>query len=82
MTTATITPASEALFEELANDAVNWGGEVLINGNVLVDKAREGNLTHLKKLGLITTFVDEGLSWVQFTERGRGWAKNFYGVEI
>ena len=78
----TMTRESELLFEELAEDAPNWGGEPLINGNVEVGPARKGNLTHLKKMGLITTFTDEGCSYVQFTKRGKGYAKNFFGLEV
>ena len=65
------TSESKKLFDELVEDSPNWGGEVLVNGNVKIDEQRKGNLTHLKKLGLVKTFIDEGLSWVQFTELGK-----------
>jgi len=84
MTTATemtLTAESHALFMEFAEDAGNWGGMPMVNGNVSVTQAQKGNLTDLKKNGLITTFVDEGISWVSFTATGKAYAAK-HGVTI
>ena len=78
---ADFTEASEALFRELAADAVNWNGEPLLGGNVRMDAKLRGNVTHLKKLGLITTFVDEGDTWVIFADSGKSAASDF-GITI
>jgi hypothetical protein len=69
-TTSTLTAASLALFLELAGDAPNWSGSPCLNGNVEMNTALKGNLTDLKKNGLLTTYCDEGCTWVQFTEAG------------
>ena len=69
-TTPTLTAASLALFLEYANDAGNWGGTPLVGGNVTMDAAAKGNLTDLKKNGLLTTFREEGEMWINFTEAG------------
>jgi len=61
-----LTPASLEMFHGFCEDAPNWSGSPLVT----VSKAQEGNLTHLKKLGLVTTFVDEGCSFVVFTDAG------------
>jgi hypothetical protein len=67
-----ITAQSAALFTAYANDADNWNGTPLVGGNVLLVSAAadRGNLTDLKKAGLISTFVEEGCSWVKFTPLG------------
>ena len=80
--TIKLTTESESLFHELADDADNWNGQPLINGNVTVDKAREGNLTDLKVKGLLVTDEDEGLTWVRFTEAGVAYAKDNYGIDL
>jgi hypothetical protein len=64
--TTELTAESKALFLELANDAGDWEGSPMVD----VTPATRGNLTDLKKKGLITTFVDEGIAWVTFTESG------------
>lgn len=61
-----LTPASEQLFISLANDAGNWNGCPMID----VTPANRGNLTQIKKAGLLTTFKDEGIIWVDFTDAG------------
>lgn len=76
-----LTVASWELFVDLANDAGNWSGQPMLNGNVRTDKALAGNITDLKKKGLITTEVDEGQTWVQFTDAGVALAATF-GVII
>ena len=82
MSKINLTTASDSLLRELAEDADNWNGQPLINGNVTVDKAREGNLTDLKVKGLLVTDEDEGLTWVTFTEAGIAYAKENYGIDI
>jgi hypothetical protein len=64
--TTELTAESKALFCKLANDACNWVGNPMVD----VTPANRGNLTDLKKKGLITTFTDEGIAWVTFTESG------------
>ena len=57
-------------------DAGNWNGYALLGGNVKFTKEDRGNLTDLKKAGLVTTFEDEGLIWMEFTEAGEALAKS------
>lgn len=68
----TMTIASATLFDALARDAGNWSGTPMIGAgaNVQTDLATRGNLTQLKRLGLITTFEDRGDTFVQFTATG------------
>jgi len=66
----TLTPASKSLFISFAEDADNWGGEPLLD----ITAEQRGNLTDLKKHGLLTTFRDEGCDWVIFTDAGREFA--------
>ena len=78
MTTMTeITEASLSLFISLANDAENWSGEPLID----ITKEQRGNLSDLKKKGLLTTFRDEGCDWAIFTDEGKSLAAE-HGIQI
>jgi len=70
-----ITQASRDLFFEFARDAINWNGQPLVNGNVQMSREQRGNLTQLKRAGLLTTDTDEGCIWVQFTEVGVAFAR-------
>lgn len=70
MSASQITEQSLALFLAYAKDAGNWSGSPLVGGNVGGAKEERGNLTQLKRAGLITTFVDSGLTWVNFTDAG------------
>lgn len=70
-----ITERSLELFLAYAKDAGNWGGYPLVGGNVGGSREDRGNLTQLKVAGLITTFVDEGCTWIKFTEAGHLLAK-------
>lgn len=65
-----LTPASQALFLAYAKDAANWSGTPLVGGNVGFSKQDCGNLTDLKKHGLLDTFESDGESWVRFTNAG------------
>jgi hypothetical protein len=72
-----ITAGTKELFVDLAYDAGNWSGTPLFGGNVGGDHASNGHLTHLKKLGLVTTWVDDDdktCSWVSFTDEGKAYA--------
>lgn len=71
-----LTPASLELFLGLAEDAVNWSGSPLVT----VTPAQRGNLTHLKRVGLLDTFEDEGCVFAIFTESGRALAVE-HGVD-
>lgn len=76
MTNIKLTERSKKLFLEYANDAANWSGNPLVGGNVGGSKSDRGNLTDLKKKGLLKTFNDgEGHMWVTFTEIGKEYAK-------
>ena len=69
-----LTKRSIDLFVEYAEDADNWSGMPLVGGNVGGSKEDRGNLTQLKKAGLIETFVDEGCTWIIFTDMGKEYA--------
>ena len=68
---STLTPLSAALFRELVRSAPDWNGNPLFEG----DKTERGNLTDLKKLGLVTTFAEDHCTFVSFTETGEALAK-------
>ena len=76
-----LTNESDKFFRELAEDAVNWNGSPLLDGNVRTNKALRGNVTDLKKKGLITTELDEGNTWVYFTDKGRELAEDL-GIDL
>lgn len=67
-----LTPASEALFRSLVDDAGNWSG----TPEVCVTAAQKGNLTDLKRAGLLTTQADRGVAFAYFTARGVELAKS------
>lgn len=71
-----ITSESKRVFIAYANDAPNWNGMPLVGGNVGGSKEERGNLTQLKRAGLITTDVDEGLTWISFTGKGKEFARS------
>src|SRR5215471_1317676 len=78
-----ISERSKALFIAYAADAPNWSGTPLVGGNVGGSRQDRGNITQLKKAGLIETFeerrpIDSGISrltWINFTERGIDFAR-------
>jgi hypothetical protein len=76
-----LTDRSLALFIEYASDAGNWNGMPLVGGNVGGSKEDRGNLTQLKKAGLIETDISDGHTWVMFTQAGRALA-NEHGFHI
>ena len=57
----TITARSLELFLEYAEDAPSWNGNPLVGGNVGGSKEDRGNLTQLKRAGLVETFKAYGL---------------------
>jgi hypothetical protein len=63
------------LFKAYFDDAGNWSGMPLVGGNVGGSKADRGNLTHLKRAGLIRTQVEEGNTWIIFTEAGKAFGE-------
>ena len=65
-----ITDASLAVFLAYARDAGNWSGMPLVGGNVGGSKEERGNLTQLKRAGLIRTMSEEGCTWISFTDAG------------
>lgn len=67
-----LTPTSIKLFCYLANDAGNWNGQPLLDGNMT--KELRGNLTQIKRAGLLTTHKEEGCVWVTFTDKGKEYA--------
>jgi len=77
----TITETSEAVFEAYARDANNWGGTPLVGGNVGGGKEERGNLTQLKKAGLIGTYNEDGDVWIIFTPLGIAHAEEL-GIRI
>jgi len=76
-----VTDRSLALFLEYASDAGNWSGTPLVGGNVGGSKEDRGNLTQLKRSGLVTTDASEGHRWLIFTQAGRELARD-HGIKI
>ena len=74
----TMTTATLDLFRTLATSAIDWQGEPLFDGT----SAERGNLCDLKNRGLITTFCDEGCTFVTFTPLGVEFAHLNRGVGI
>jgi len=69
-----ITEKSLEVFLMYARDAGNWGGTPLVGGNVGGGPEERGNLTQLKKAGLIQTSIDDGATFVHFTPAGEALA--------
>lgn len=70
-----ITKTSLEVFLAYAKDACNWGGEPLVGGNVGGTPEERGNLTQLKKAGLIKTFEeDRNTVFISFTDAGKALA--------
>lgn len=79
--TANITETSLALFLAYAKDACNWNGQPMVGGNVGGSKEDRGNLTQLKRAGLVTTESDDGCLWLQFTPAGVALAAS-HGIDV
>jgi hypothetical protein len=76
-----LTDKSLALFLAYARDAGNWSGTPLVGGNVGGTAAERGNLTQLKRAGLVATFKYEGETWIRFSDAGEQLALS-HGVEL
>lgn len=61
-----LTAETQNLFVSLVEDAPNWNGQPMVD----ITKEQRGNLSDLKRKGLIETFRDEGCDWVNFTPAG------------
>ena len=79
-----LTEGSLAVFTAYAEDAGNWGGTPMVDGNVRGSKEQNGHLTDLKKKDFITTWEDdpmdiplggESCTWINFTDKGRALAE-------
>lgn len=80
--TPDLTPASLELFLAYAEDAGNWSGNPWVDGNVSLDAAGRGNLTDLKRKGLLQTFDDgEGAMYIEFTDAGKTLAAA-HGIDL
>lgn len=79
--TLNITSQSLDLFLAYARDAGNWSGNPPVGGNVGGSKEDRGNLTQLKRAGLIETFVSDKLTWISFTPAGVALAAQ-YGINV
>jgi hypothetical protein len=69
-----LTKRSIDLFVAYAEDAGNWNGMPLLGGNVSFTAEDRGNLTQLKKAGLLTTDRSDGCDWIIFTDMGKEYA--------
>lgn len=74
-----ITAKSQELFVAYWEDACNWSGTPAVGHNVQSSQENNGNLTQLKIAGLISTWTDEGTTWLEFTDLGKQYA-NFIGI--
>jgi hypothetical protein len=82
ISTKPLTPASLKLFLFYAEDACNWDGNPWLNGNRDFTKEDRGNLTQLKRTGLLLTFKDDELGeYIQFTDAGKAFALT-HGIKI
>lgn len=80
----TLTANVQKWFRAYVNDAGNWNGTPLFNGNVVItsERADRGYLTSAKMAGLVETWDESGkdngtgrkLTWVEFTPKGRATA--------
>jgi len=64
-----LTEATHELFKRFANEAGDWAGCPLLD----ITDSERGNLSDLKKKGLLTTIKDDDnvlVTWVNFTESG------------
>ena len=78
-----LTAKSEALFLLYARNAGNWGGSPLWDEQGIATKSDLGNLTDLKKKGLLDTDEDDGRGdiFIHFTADGIALAAE-HGIEI
>ena len=82
MTTAELTAASLDTFLTYARDAGNWSHTPLVSdGNITCTKEMRGNLTDLKRKGLIIIGDDGDGKFVMFTKSGSELAAQ-HGIEV
>ena len=74
-----LTPESAKLFAAIVADAPNWSGTPPCYNHIT--SATRGNLTQLKRKGLVTTFKSDGEEWITITEAGRNFAALTTGQE-
>ncbi len=79
-----ITEQSKTLFVAYVEDSPNWAGSPMVGGNVGAEEKDKGNLTQLKKAGLLETCPDgdrPDIMWITFLRRGIDYAKELGIVE-
>ena len=81
MTETKLTEASLNLFLWYAKDANNWSGLPYLSGNRTFTKSDRGNLTQLKRAGLVTTNKDDHAEYIKFTGEGYALALK-HGITI
>jgi hypothetical protein len=75
--TIKLTAQSMKLFAQLCYDSGDWSGSPLVD----VNRQTRGNLTDLKKAGLIRTVTDEGNVFAEFTDLGYKYAA-LHGIDV
>ena len=65
-----LTTETQNLFISFVEDAPNWGGQPMVD----ITTSQRGNLSDLKRKGLVETFRDEGCDWINFTPVGVSYA--------
>lgn len=68
-----LTAESRSLFESVVKDLPNWNGTTPCFNHI--DSQSRGNLTDLKKKGLVKTYRYDGEEWIDLTEAGTGFAR-------
>jgi hypothetical protein len=76
-----LTDTSLKLFIELADDAKNWHNVIPTDGNVKITKKLRGNVTNLKRAGLVVVRDEGGSSWLLFTPKGEEYAGEL-GIDV
>ncbi len=76
--TITMTEKTAELLEKLGRAGHNWGGTPMLD----LTKSERGNLTQLKKLGLLTTFRENGAEFVWFYEIGLNLLLSEYQIDL
>ncbi len=72
-----LTTETQNLFISFVEDAPNWSGQPIVD----ITKEQRGNLSDLKRKGLVETFRDDGCDWVIFTPSGISYA-NELGYQL
>jgi hypothetical protein len=79
---ANMSQKSLQLFLDYARDARNWPSQIpRLGGNVAMTKGGQGNISQLKRAGLIMSFRDDGYSYIFFTDEGIALAAK-HGIKI